>query len=1018
MGWTNASFISLADLYVAYRKAKVDMYYERDHVTALAFCDYEERLDANLESLFETLNSPDPTWMRDLGFVGSFSYIPKALAPCPEHQPKQATFIHSTPDESWAALSRQCTHEAKFRLIGRHPIHFHVVSALWIQTVGHLYDGILGECAYGSRLRRGSSKDGKLSVPTASSMGNFRPYSFGFRAWRENGLEAIHKALDEDKSVIAVTADLRSFYHEASPEYLLNPKFLDEFGIKFANDDQRVFTEQMIEAIRTWAQNTPEHREVPTRGIPVGLSAPRVIANTLLAGFDKMIRRELAPLYYGRYVDDVLLVLDNQRGMASDEEVWRHISERSKDMIKVSVEEGEPAYRLNLPYSPSSNLRFAGSKQKVFSLKGSSGKSLLNSISRTIAQRSSEWRLLPDLPSDSEELTNDFVTAGQDATEEVDNLRKSDGLSVRRLAFALRLRNFEAVQRDLKPEEWRSHRDKFFNLAIDHMITVPGLFAYGPYLARLVGLAVACRDWSHAAALIRRLLSVFQTLAETTRHDGDQIRKCKLLMLEACLEAALKAIGNGNYQATDLQGFLNSFEGEEYFYIFEMPGTEGCLAQGKRLYAADLARESFREIWLDDEDSDVKTEWQDEWNIRLPEEIVTTFRLEDAEEFLESTRLAWHGVPRAIAFPTRPFTPSEIVLLDQACLTNTQRFNRYVRALRGSELFLEELVKNGHPPEGSDNAVIDVPNRSMPSTPMVAVPCFETKDVSWVASVAQTPDPDPGRYFRLNNLVNEVLKTRKVQYLILPELALPRRWFNRLAHKLSQSGVSLIAGLEYLHYKSPCGAPALPLGSATGFVSNQVRASLVTDLLGYPTHMIYVQEKERPAPGEEKLLHTIAGKLLRPKEVPQKPIIRHGSLHFGILICSELTNLDFRAKLRGKVDALFVPEWNRDTNSFASLVEATALDMHCFVVQANNRTYGDCRIRAPYSEPFERDVVRVKGGETDYFVIGKIDVPGLRAFQSNYRSPEAGAFKPVPDGYEPSPDRKVRPFYKNRSGND
>lgn len=1011
MGWENANFISEADLYVAYRKAKIDMYYERDHVTAIAFCEYEEQLDESLKSLHAALNNPEPTWMHALEFVGEYGYIPKSLGPSdPKKEPEPASFIHSDPDAAWRALSQQCPHKAEFRLIGRHPVAFHVVSALWIQKVGHLYDGVLKDCAYGSRLRRKRHKAGKPSGPSYTSLGSFRPYSFGFRAWRENGLRSIHKALDDGKSVIAVTADLRSFYHEVSPEYLLHPTFLKEFGIQLT-DDQWLFTKQLIEAMRTWAANTPEHREEPSRGMPVGLSAPRVIANALLAGFDAMIQHELAPLYYGRYVDDVLLVLDNQRGMASDEDVWRHISERSHGMVEVGEDKGEPAYWIQLSYSATSRLRFAGNKQKVFSLKGSSGKSLLNSISRTVAETSSDWRLLPDLPGDSDELTNDFVTAGQDATEEVDNLRKSDGMSLRRLAFALRLRNLEAVERDLRPDQWKSHRDKFFQLALDHMITVPGLFAYGPYLSRLVGLAVACRDWEHAEAVVSRLISLFQILGES-KHDSDQLESCKPLMLEACMEATIKAIGNGKYTAAELNGLLAAFENELFL---DTPSAKKCLALGKRLYASDLAREAFREIWLDDaDDEDVHAVRKAEWNVRLPQDVGNIFRLEDAKEFLGKTRLGRKGVPRAIAFPTRPFDPGEIVLLDQACLTNAKQLNRWVKALRGSELqFDDEGGDAGSP--GVDETIVAISNRGMPASPMVAVPCFETKAVSWIASVSNTPDPDPDRYFRLNRLVNDVIRGRQnVQYLILPELALPRRWFNRLAHKLSHNGISLIAGLEYLHFKPASRkAKAALAGIATGLVSNQVRASLVTDVLGYRTHMIYVQEKERPAPAEEAELHTIAGKLLKPKYEPaRKAIIQHGSFRFGILICSELTNIDFRQRLRGEIDALFVPEWNKDTNSFASLVEASALDIHCFVVQANNRIYGDCRIRAPFAEPYQRDVVRVKGGEMDYFVIGKLDVPGLRAFQSNFRSPEGGVYKPVPDGFVPAPGRKVRPSSK------
>lgn len=1013
MGWENAGYITLTDLYIAYRKAKVDMYYERDHVTAVKFCEYEQQLDTNLMALLDLINDPEPVWMHDLDFIGGYTYVPKSLE-TKDHKlvPSQTSFIHSDPDAAWKALSQKYPHEAKFRIVGQHPVAFHVLSALWIQKVGHKYDEVLGDSAYGSRLRREPSTQGELGKPSKTSLGTFRPYSFGFRAWRENGLKAIHKALDDEKAVIAVTADLRRFYHEVNSEYLLHPDYLEKFGIQPSTNDL-LFTRQLITAIQTWAASTPEHGEIPTRGIPVGLSAPRVIANALLAGFDAMIQRELAPLYYGRYVDDVLLVLDNQRGMVTDEDVWRYISERSHGMVEVGEEDGDPAYSVHLPYSPNSKLRFAGEKQRVFALQGSSGKALLNTISRTVAERSSDWRLLPDLPGDAGDLTNDFVTAGQDATEEVDNLRKSDGMSLRRLAFALRLRNFEAVERDLRPEQWKSHRDTFFRLALDHMVTVQGLFAFGPYLSRLVGLAVACRDWPHAVAVVTRLIKLFQLLKESgcAKEQSSQMEDAKTQMLEACQEAAIKAIGNGKYTAAELNGLVSAFEAEPWFFAKD---ARQYLALGKSLYACDLARQAFREALLDDvEDESLLSIQKSKQPAQLPQDVIDIFRLDVAKEFLGKTRLGRKAVPNAIAFPTRPFDPSEIVLIDQDCLTDSKRLNRWVKALRGSELLFETSSLDMVPPDGEDGLVV-VPNRSMVDSPLVAVPCFETKYDSWVASVTNTPDPDPDRYFRLNRLVNEVICARpKVQYLLLPELALPRRWFNRLAHKLSHNGISLIAGLEYLHYQPAKKKDLTALaGIATGFVTNQVRASLVTDVLGYRTHMVYVQEKERPAPAEEADLHNRAGKLLKPKEKPSKPIIQHGPLRFGILICSELTNIDFRQPLRGKVDALFVPEWNQDTNSFASIVEASALDIHCFVVQVNNRTYGDCRIRAPYSEPYHRDVVRVKGGEMDYFVVGKLDVPGLRAFQSNFRSPTKGTYKPVPDGFEPALGRKVRPSSK------
>jgi hypothetical protein len=108
--------------------------------------------------------------------------------------------------------------------------------------------------------------------------------------------------------------------------------------------------------------------------------------------------------------------------------------------------------------------------------------------------------------------------------------------------------------------------------------------------------------------------------------------------------------------------------------------------------------------------------------------------------------------------------------------------------------------------------------------------------------------------------------------------------------------------------------------------------------------------------------------------------------------------------LRGEVDALFVLEWNPDTKTFASLVESAANDLHAFVIQANNRTYGDSRIRSPASQEYARDLVQVKGGVSDYYVLGEIDYEQLRAEQR--RKNRKAIFKPKPIGYTMSKYRK------------
>ena len=270
----------------------------------------------------------------------------------------------------------------------------------------------------------------------------------------------------------------------------------------------------------------------------------------------------------------------------------------------------------------------------------------------------------------------------------------------------------------------------------------------------------------------------------------------------------------------------------------------------------------------------------------------------------------------------------------------------------------------------------------------VAITSFLTQDKSWIASFTVFDDPDHRRFFRLNRLLNQIIKAdSEPDYVVFPELSIPPQWFGFIAKKLLPSKISLVAGVEYLKDKNQ------PV------VHNQVRAALIHEGFGYPSYSTYCQDKERPAKGEREELARIANLRMEPRSSNLKDtFLDHNGLQFSLLICSELTNIQKRANLRGKVDALFVVEWNKDTETFNALVESSALDVHAYIVQCNNRTYGDSRLRGPLKNTWERDLVRVKGGEDDYFVVGTIKIDELRSFQSSLHSHDQ-TYKPVPDGF-------------------
>ncbi|MBT1262664.1 RNA-directed DNA polymerase [Pseudomonas sp. VS40] len=1003
------SFV-LEDLGLAYRKAKVDLFYSSSP-DLLAIAAYEEHLSENLSALLILLNGSNLKWVEQKAFIGGWTFATKSVtwADRKEFREKNGTgLIFSSPEEDW---DRTCellseTEEyskpnAEFRLMAQCSIDFHVLSALWLLKVGHQYDAKLSKCAYGNRLRR--TQDGKNINPL--SLGSFVPYLTPFRNWRDNGISSMRAALDDGKKVVALTADVSSFYHELKPSFMLESSFLRDVLSLELTETEKKLNHLFIKALEAWAATTPLKK-----GLPVGLPASAVVANMALIELDRVIEQQVIPLYYGRYVDDILLVMENGAHFRSTDELWDWLFERSDEKLAWDGKGESKRIIFQPSYFKSgknkSQICFANAKNKIFILNGDTGKTFIDAIAHQIHERASEWRAMPRLPRWAEHVGTDLLAATQSDGETADNLRKTDALTMRRAGFAIKLRDFEAYERDLPPETWKAHRHAFFRAFTQHVLVLPQFFELSIYLPRVIQLATACEDFRE----LRKIIRALDQLCTKVR------RNCSVSVKAwpddgPVDDENVLALWEGHLLKTVLESIMSAFppflskngkrEWKEHMADYrpsdlgvKWPWSAKAFQRAQaRLFSFDLAHMPFRFIGLPEEmvaqrgiPDRRSGAIHDESAQMLPHSV-----LRGATLLAEWSNL--EGLPRGLLFATRPFNLPELFVLSKNVYSkdHEEEIRAVVLALRGFTL-------NDKMPFMDRRGVLQIPDGTPPSDYRIAVSSWQTRLESWTASVAQQPDPDiQKRYARLNHLLDGVISNpEKSRYLILPELALPALWFIRIARKLHGRGISLISGVEYLHAKH-------------AKVHNQVWVALSHDGLGFPSTMIYRQDKQRPALHEEQELRRIAGVELKPEKPWKKPpIIQHGEFRFALLVCSELTNIGYRSALRGKVDALFVPEWNQDTDTFNALVESAALDIHAYVIQCNDRQYGDSRIRAPYKDSWKRDVLKVKGGITDYCVIGEIDIQALRRFQSSHRSP-AGPFKPVPDGFKISKTRKVLP---------
>lgn len=360
-----------------------------------------------------------------------------------------------------------------------------------------------------------------------------------------------------------------------------------------------------------------------------------------------------------------------------------------------------------------------------------------------------------------------------------------------------------------------------------------------------------------------------------------------------------------------------------------------------------------------------------------------------------------NSIPSAFLFSTRPWTALELsMLLPLWCTSQNEYsdFTEYLKLFRVS--FPEESIRIDSSENGLITVSLDSDNPELDK--IFAVTSFQTEIKSWRAHVKdEDHEPDESRYSRLFELINQILKCKKrIDYIVFPELSLPRGVITYLSMKLKTKRISLIAGVEYQNKRSPEAYPSM----IKGIVSNQLVYILTVSNSIHRDQICIVQEKIIPALEEARELYEEAGKIMEATN-KYKYLIGHGGFYTSGLICNDLLDINYRQNLRGKIDAMIVVEWNKDVDTYDALVAATANDLHCFVIQVNNREYGDTRIRAPYKESYQRDRVRVRGGELDYFVIASLEVKKLRAFQNHHVSPGA-YFKPVPTGYRLSSARK------------
>ncbi|WP_316809221.1 RNA-directed DNA polymerase [Pedobacter agri] len=989
----------LNDLVIAYKKAKSELFHEKLQVAGLELPDYEANLYNNLNNLLIKLNSGKFDFVESDGFNPTPNFYPivKRLYLNAKTVDESSIVYYSSIKSRWDNRFFSIE-KADFRVISNLSIDFHILSSLWIDKVAYAFEQALSPSSYGSRLN-------KISENATTHGLHFKPYIQGYRKWQKNGLDIIRENLERNDETIALTADIKSFYHHINCSFLLSEDFFKSFAIGRNLSKEQVYLNKLIvKAIQFWSKSVFNSLSEITRepfaeqkhiGIPIGLAASKVIANLVLKEFDDAVEQELMPLYYGRYVDDIFIVSQKTKKINKRTDLWLYISKHI-ERLYFDTSSSESTFKLLL--SKETQIAFNNEKERIFFLDKECGVAIVNEIEKELNENSSEWRLLPDAKEDLEKFSDEVIKASSDSTEAPNSLRKSDGISIQRLKYALFLRNAEEMILTHPYGYWKKGVDELFRATANFVVDPEIMHNYLPYLVKILRIAIFNGDLVNTKRIWESILLAFDSISwGIFLSETEEVPKYKEYLLKN-IEFAFYSGWSINKSEGKTKSFLEGFQKLTHIKLDTNRVERFLLADFHLVPLKNIFDPKWltlkKKVLMLMEKPEMKPYLVD---LRLEEGILNedliSSKIPDLIrviylEFLHPS--ADPVVPLSFFFLTRKMNYLEITaLLSQWLTEQKELFRAFLKVFELHDFEVELIEEDGF-------KRINANLFPAKSDPLVALTSYQISDASWKAHVIGTREPDLTRYKRLYELVNSILltKDRKVDYIVLPELALSQAAVNAISKKIKGSGITLITGIEY------------DIDRTDGTARNRIAIVLPITVDGRTELVQIIQEKIIPAIHEAKELNDSAGLRLVAYN-KDKYIISKNGFTFSSLICNEFLNIDYRSGLRGKIDGLFLAEWNQDIETYNSLVESAASDLHAFIVQVNNRLYGDTRVRAAFKKAHERDVARIRGGLLDYFVICALKVKDLRNFQMNVVSP-AEPFKPVPTGFVMDPKRRLK----------
>lgn len=916
----------------AYKKLKSYLYYDKTLLFAkknlALFESNRENFTNTLGTIAKSITNKNMNYFEQLISEINYSVFPKKF----KSASADSDIINGTIDHS--------CNVSRINFFIDMPIELYIIDFLWTLLIGKIVNSqtniLLHASATAFKKSLYNNKEDLFEGIDFNSNRAFEPYYGLYTSWRNNAFETIQKNNTETDSLL-LCLDLKSFYYSVDFDF--------EKLSALLNNDSRLtqfsFLTMLIQKIYVKYTNIIVKYK---KGIkvqenncifPIGTISALILREIYLYSFDSKFVSALHPLYYKRYVDDILIVLKTDKANENniDDIIYKYLI--NSNLVTKSGNS-------DLKFVDFINIHIQKDKINCFSFPKNKKAILLDIYADTINMNSSEANLLPDIDFLNSSFTNNAYNIENldisNKIRELGFLRNNNYNATRFINSLLRLIKNTYISKD--------DMDKYFD-QIEDFYNGSQSVEYSNNWRSIFELYLLCDERDRARNLYSRISNEIKKLNFDLLDKDELLEKGKKTILKKLLVSLKQKLEIVAALTTSLN------------YDFSRHTSIKNLAVHFRrsnllnhtMVSYPLLNYSCDELSLTEKD------------------ISKLYKMSPNAFELDKFKLMWS--PRFI-------NTIEFFIANFIYSLKKRGYGDNPKDIHKKFVYYNNLgdyAKDDYtytPPSDKTGFIADIQiSNSYAANPKIAlVNTNISKDdvLNGIINLEKSLTIDSKmKIFKILNTAKE----EKVDILVFPEFYFPLLWLSDIAIFALKNRITLITGMQYITIENQV------YNTVCNFIPTILNKSFFNGFMLF-------REKNFYAPQEVIELSKIKC-ICMDKNIPLYFRVSNGYFAYSTILCYEFTDISSRAAMKSKIELLFVPQLNKDTNYFSAIVESTARDLHCFVIQANTSQYGDSRITAPYKSE-SKNILQIKGGETDVVMIATLNVDELKNKRKTYRN--------------------------------